>query len=287
MKVLVTGASGYLGRAVVSCLTDANHDVSALTGDVLAADSLGPQVAGVDAVIHLAARTRVRESFEDPTAYYRVNVTGTLNLLDAVASGTRFVFASSASVYGAPVSQPIAETCPVDPGNPYAASKAAAESAIGWVARSGRISATTLRVFNLAGAVDGHGDPDPTRILPRAVAAAAGQLSHVDINGTGSTIRDYVHLADAAEAFLLALSSSEPDHRVYNVGAIPASISDILAATHRVTGSPVPVVHHPPHPGEAPDLRADTTLIRAELGWQPSHTTLDPIIRSQWESLQQ
>jgi UDP-glucose 4-epimerase len=282
MVVLVTGASGYLGRAVVSSLAAAGHQVRALAGDIL--EALGPAVAGVDAVVHLAALTRVRSSFEEPIRYFQVNVTGTLNLLEAVAPGTRFVFASSASAYGTPISQPIKEDCPLNPLNPYAASKAAAESALGWAATTGRVSATTLRVFNLAGAVDGHGDPDPTRILPRAVAAAAGTLSHVDINGPGSAIRDFVHISDAAAAFVMALESDSAGHRVYNVGAIPASVNDILAATRDLTGKPVPVVHHPAHPGEAPDLRADTTRIRTELGWSPTHTTLTPLIRDQWHA---
>lgn len=207
MLVLVTGASGYLGRAVVGCLAAAGHHVRPLAGDLLAPDSLAPAVAGVDAVIHLAARTRVRESFEDPVRYYQVNVTGALNLLGVLAGGTRFVFASTASVYGTPASQPISEDCPTDPANSYAASKAAAESAIGWACEPGRIAATTLRLFNLAGATGGRGDPDPTRILPRAIAAATGTLPHVDINGTGATIRDYVHVTDAAAAFVLALDS--------------------------------------------------------------------------------
>ena len=285
MVVLVTGASGYLGRAVVQALTAAGHHVRALVGDLLATDSLASAMAGVDAVIHLAARTRVRESFEDPIRYFQVNLTGTLNLLDRAPAGSRFVFASTASVYGTPVSQPIVEDTPLDPENPYAATKAAAESAIGWAASSGRVAATVLRVFNLAGALDGHGDPDPTRILPRTVAVAAGTLSHVDINGTGSAIRDFVHITDAAAAFVSAVEADHSGFRVYNVGAIPASVNDILTATQRLTGRAIPVVHHPPHPGEAPDLRADTTRIRTELGWQPTHTTLDPLILDQWHSV--
>jgi UDP-glucose 4-epimerase len=276
--VLVTGASGYLGRAVVPALTAAGHEARPLIGDVLDGDAVATATGGVDAVIHLAARARVRESFEDPIGCYRVNLTGTLNLLGAIAPGTRFVFASTASVYGTPTAQPIAETCPLNPQNPYAASKAAAETAVVWAARAGRVRATTLRMFNLAGA----GDPDDTRIIPRCVAAAAGKLSHADINGSGSAIRDFVHILDAARAFVLALDSAGT---VYNIGAVPASINDIIAATERVTGHEVPVVHHPPHPGEAPDLRADTTLARRELGWEPEVTSLDPIVRSQWDAI--
>jgi UDP-glucose 4-epimerase len=277
VEVLVTGASGYLGRAVVRALTLAGHSVRPFAGDVREPVEA---VSGVDAVIHLAARTRVRDSFADPVGYYQVNVTGTVNLLAALPPGTPFVFASSASVYGTPDSQPISETCPLGPENPYAASKAAAESAIRWAVSS----AVTLRIFNLAGAVEGFGDPDPTRIIPRVVAAAAGTLSHVDINGPGTAIRDFVHVADAAAAFLLALAEPRPGHRVYNLGAVPASVNEIIEAMQRIANSPVPVVHHPAHPGESPELRADTTLIRDELGWAPEHTTLDPLILSQWHA---
>src|SRR5690349_12444377 len=149
--VLVTGASGYLGRAVVPALVAAGHEARRFAGDLLDPDAVAGAVAGVDAVIHLAARARVRESFQDPIGCYQVNVTGTLNLLGAVAPGTRFVLASTASVYGTPTAQPIPETCPLAPQNPYAASKAAAESAVGWAAQADRVRATTLRIFNLAG----------------------------------------------------------------------------------------------------------------------------------------
>lgn len=284
MIVLVTGASGYLGRAVVLALAAAGHTVRPFAGNVLDADAVAAGVEGVDAVIHLAGRTRVRESFSDPVGYFQVNVTGTVNLLGAVEAGTRFLFASTASVYGTPTDQPIPEACALAPANPYAASKAAAESAVSWASSSGRVVGTTLRMFNLAGAVRGHGDPDATRILPRCVLAAAGRLSHVDINGAGTAIRDFVHITDAATAFVLALAGSAGG--VYNVGAIPAAVNDILAATTRVTGQAVPVAHHPPHPGESPELRADTSLIRAELGWTPQHTTLDPLVSSQWQAVQ-
>ncbi|HEV2783741.1 MAG TPA: NAD-dependent epimerase/dehydratase family protein [Actinophytocola sp.] len=285
MRVLVTGASGYVGHAVVRALHTTGHDVRALPGDLLDGDAVGAAVSDVDGVIHLAARSNVRESFERPDVYYRTNVTGTLTLLDRLAPGTRLVLASTASVYGAPPTQPITESTALNPQNPYAATKAAAEAALGWYAPARRLAAATLRIFNVAGAVDGHGDPDGTRILPRAVSAAAGKLSHVDVYGDGSAVRDFVHVADVANAFTLALAAVQPGrHRAYNVGAIPATIADIIATTERVTARPVPVVHHDRHPHEVPDLRADTTLIRRELGWGPTHTTLDGLIADQWRS---
>jgi UDP-glucose 4-epimerase len=300
MRVLVTGASGYVGNAIVRSLLAAGHTVRALAhlvhpppvagvewrkGALLDPATLGSAVAGVEGVIHLAAATRVRESFEQPERYYRTNVIGTLNLLDRLAPGTRVVFASTASVYGAPANQPITEDTPFNPQNPYAATKAAAEDALAWIARTGRLSAATLRIFNISGAVDSRADTDTTRILPRAVLVAAGKLSHVDLYGTGSAIRDFVHVADVAEAFTLALEHVAPGHRAYNVGAIPATVAEIITATEHITGHTVTLVHHDAHAGEVPELRADTTRIREELGWHPKHSTLDSLVADQWDAV--
>jgi UDP-glucose 4-epimerase len=300
MRVLVTGASGYVGHAVLRALTGAGHGVLGLVhvaqpdpvdgvewvrGDLLAPAGLRTAVADVDGVVHLAGLTRVRESFEQPERYYRLNVSGTVNLLECLGSGARMVFASTASVYGAPVG-PIGEEAGFDPRNPYAATKVAAEQAIGWVARSGRIGAATLRIFNVSGAVAGRGDPDTSRILPRAVAVAAGRVSHVDIYGDGSAVRDFVHVADVASAFVRALEAcAAGEHRVYNVGAVPASVAEVIAATERVTGRSVRVVHHDRHPGEVAEIRADVDRIRDELGWRPAHVSLDPMVADQWHSV--
>ncbi|WP_433267317.1 NAD-dependent epimerase/dehydratase family protein [Actinosynnema sp. CS-041913] len=273
MRVLVTGTRGYLGRDVVRQIDAAGHEVIPFTGDIRTAD-----IPSADGVIHLAALARVRESFNDPLAYYDVNVTGTLRLL--AATPPRFVLASTAGVYGTPRSHVLAEDHPRTPTNPYAASKAAAEDALAWTARSGSVAAATLRLFNLAGG----GDRDDTRVITRACGVAAGRLPSMDVYGDGTAVRDFVHVRDAARAFVVALETCEPGrHEAYNVGATPTCVADVLAAVHRVTGRPVTVNRKPAHPGETRELRADTAKLR-NLGWRPQESSLDSLIRSQWEA---
>ncbi len=281
MLVLVTGATGYVGRAVVPVLRDHGHQVRELKRPH--EDLLKPQTikADADAVVHLAAKTSVRDSVANPTAVWRTNVTGTLNLLDALTrNGTRLVFASTGSVYGTPDEQPIAETAPTAPLNPYGASKLAAEQLIGAQARTGALGAVTLRLFSAAG----RPDADLSRIIPKVLAVAAGRERAVTVNGDGGAIRDFVHVDDLAAAVVRAIEAVRPGlHTVYNVGAIPASVADIIAAAERVTGRRVHVEHHDANPGEARELRADTTKIRTELGWAPVHTKLDELIADQWD----
>ncbi len=305
MRVLVTGASGYLGWATVHELRDAGHHVVALVhrtmrgfgpgvevrrGDVLDENSLRNAVREVDGVCHLAALTRVRDAASQPTRYFRLNTGGTLNVVDALAVESertgrpaRMVFASTGSVYGAPERQPISEDAPTESINPYASSKVAAEQLIGWQVAAGVLGAAILRIFNAAGAVAGYADPDESRILPKAVAVAAGRAPYVQVNGDGSAVRDFVHVADIAHALRLALEATETGHKaLYNVGAVSASVRDVIAEVERVSGRTVPVVHRPAHAGEARLLAADTTRIRSELGWKPERSTLEQLATDQW-----
>ncbi|MEJ2852817.1 MULTISPECIES: NAD-dependent epimerase/dehydratase family protein [unclassified Saccharothrix] len=270
MRVLVTGSRGYLGRRVVEQLVTAGHDVVPFAGDVRTAE-----VPPCDGIVHLAALVRIRESFTVPLDYYDVNVTGTLRLLRAGAP--RFVLASTAGVYGTPTGPVLAEDHPRVPTNPYAATKAAAEDAVTWAARTGT-AATVLRLFNVAGG----GDRDDTRLITRVCGAASGRLPAPEVYGDGTAVRDFVHVRDAARAFVLALETAEPGHcEAYNVGATPASVNEVLDAAERVTGRPIPVVRHPAHPGETHVLRADTAKLRA-LGWAPRESGLAEIVADQW-----
>jgi len=304
MRVLVTGAAGYVGNAVVHQLAAASHQVVALVhesepraaegveirhGSLLDPESLSAAVRGVDGVVHLAALSRVREAAADPLRYYRVNVVGTLKLLQALAGETertgtasRLVFSSTGAVYGTPAEQPIKETTPVAPLNPYPASKVATEEIIRWQAATGALGAVVLRIFNVAGAVNGYADSDRTRIIPRTVAVALGHEPELVINGDGTAVRDFVHVADVARAIELALDACQPGmHDAFNVGATPASVRDIIDATTRLSGRKVRTTHRPADSRESPALIADTRRIRERLGWQPEQSDLDTMVQDQ------
>src|ERR1700761_9055753 len=201
MRGLVTGAFGFIGTAVGRRLALAGHDVVAVTsrpldevtaplfpGQILRADlrdqaSVRAAVieAEADAVCHLAGLGKVRESFDHPGEYQAVNASGTKALLDALAAGTRFVFASSVAVYGVPERQPVAEDTPLRPTSPYGESKAAAEQAVAKAAAGGELGAVCLRIFNAAGAVAGVADTDLSRVIPKALAVAAGDAPCVEV----------------------------------------------------------------------------------------------------------
>jgi UDP-glucose 4-epimerase len=235
----------------------------------------------------------VRQSFEEPVRYFKVNVTGTLNLLDAMNAeaqrkghALRLVFASTGAVYGAPETQPITEAQEPAPGNPYGTSKLAAEAVIGYQAALGGVTAVTLRTFNVAGAVDGHGDPDSSRIIPKTLLVAAGLADCLDVNGDGSAIREYIHVRDLARAYAAALDADDlAGHRIYNVGSgVGVSVCEVIEAAERITGRPVQVRWGSPA-SEPPELLADSSRIRTDLGWQPSRSDLETIVSDAWRAL--
>lgn len=311
MRVLVTGGFGYVGGAVAMRLADAGHEVTLLTrrrhrpasppvaAEVCVADLLDPDQLDklladrpFDGVCHLAGLVRVRESFNDPAAYFQVNVGGTASLLAALARAAgqtgrpvRLVFASTAAVYGPSSGGPISEDHPLAPTSPYGASKLAAEQLIGYQAATGTLAAVTLRGFAIAGAIGAHGDADLSRIIPKALAVAAGRTPHVEVNGDGSAVREFTHVADVADAYLLALTAARPgEHLVCNVGTGQGvGVREVLATVEAVTGQRLPVVRRPAA-NEPPALLADTRRIQAQLGWRPHHSDLNEIVATAWHA---
>ena len=300
MRTLVTGGQGFVGSAVARRLQERGDEVVLLgrrpapglvVGDLRDPAAIGRVIAEgeFDGVIHLAALTRVRDSVADPLGYFETNLTGTANLLAALdaearrtARPARLVFASTGAVYGAREGR-LAEDEPSRPTHPYAAAKHAAEQLIGFQAGTGRLAAITLRCFNVAGALPGLPDRDLTRLIPKALAVAAGTADRLQVNGDGSAVREYTHVADVAEAYLLALAAVQAGtHRIYNVGSgTGVSVSQVVEAVRAGTGREVPIEWRPAA-AESQVLMADSGLIRDELGWSPRCSELDRLIADGW-----
>jgi len=307
MRILVTGGSGFLGRVLVAALHDQGHEVTVVSrhphadfDDIrtiradlrdAAAITAALQDLEVDGVCHLAALTRVRDSFADPAGYYAANVGGTANLLTALAPLQRpdrplpFVLASTCAVYG-PIDHPAREADLPAPGNPYASSKLAAEQLLGGQADLGGLAAITLRCFNAAGAVGPIHDTDRTRLIPKAVAVAGGQEPWLGLNGDGSAVREFTHVEDLADAFLLALQHARPqEHTVLNVGSGEGvSLRQVIDEVERLAGHPM-LIRRRPAQNEPQALVADSTRIRKDLGWQPERSSLQRIIADAWQAV--
>ena len=313
MRLLVTGGAGYVGSVVAAQLLDAGHETVVLDdlskghadavpegarlvrGSLLDEPFVTETLAeGFDGVFHFAALSLVAESVEEPERYYRNNVGGTLNLLDAMgeAGVPRLVFSSTAAVYGEPEEVPIPETAPTAPTNPYGSSKLAVDRLIGHVAGARGLAATSLRYFNVAGASGRFGeDHHPeTHLIPIILQAAAGTRESVKIFGTdyptrdGTAVRDYIHIEDLGRAHLLALEASEPgEHRVYNLGnGSGFSVLEVVEAARGVTGKSIVAGEAPRRAGDPPELVASGEAIRADLGWRPEKPTLEAMISDAW-----
>jgi UDP-glucose 4-epimerase len=301
VRVLVSGAGGFVGYAVAARLAEQGHVVTGLTRSTSSAlpagvrrhvgDLCEPATlphGEFDGVCHLAGLTRVRESRADPLRYWQTNTGGMLALLDwlPTVGADRLVIASTCAVYGEPDRQPIDESTPERPTNPYGASKLAADRAAADLAAAGRLGAISLRAFNITGAVPGRPDRDPSRLIPRLLATALGRAPEITINGDGHVVRDYLHVTDMAAAFTLALPACEPGRwRPFTVGSgRPTSILDAVQAVERVTGRPV-ARRHGPAADEPAELRADPTRIRTELSWQPVSSSIETIVGDVWAAL--
>ena len=307
MKLLVTGGAGYIGSVVGALLVADGHDVTVLddlsTGHedavprgatlvqgTLREDAPRLLAGGVDAVLHFAAKSLVGESMARPSLYLESNLGGSLALLEAMReTGTpRIVFSSTAAVYGEPEQVPIEETAPTRPTSPYGGSKIAVDTALAEYARMHGIGAVSLRYFNVAGAYQqaggvwlGERHAPETHLIPNVLAVARsvarGDGGQLTLFGgdyptrDGTCIRDYIHVADLAQAHLMALDACLPgQHRVYNLGSESGSSNlEVLAECRAVTGMDIPAEIGPRRPGDPAVLVASSAKIRADLGWRP------------------
>jgi UDP-glucose 4-epimerase len=313
MKLLVTGGAGYIGSIVAQQLLDAGHEVVVLDNlsrghreavpqdarlvevDLLDAERVRDTVAeGFDGALHFAALSLVGESVAHPERYYRTNVGGTLNLLDALraAEVKRLVFSSTAAVYGEPEAVPIEETAPTRPVNAYGASKLAVDGMIGDECRAHGLGAVSLRYFNVAGASGclGEDHHPETHLIPNVLRAAQGLQPEVQLFGTdyptpdGTAVRDYIHIEDLASAHLLALDGAiGGQHRIFNLGnGNGFSVRQVIDAAREVTQLEIPVREAPRRAGDPPQLVAASGRIRAELGWEPRKPALADMVGDAW-----
>lgn len=318
MRVLVTGGAGYIGSVVVEELVRGGHRVvvyddlskghaaavdpgaTLVRGDLRDQGTLRATLdaGGIEAVVHMAADSLVGESVQRPDKYYDNNVGAGLGLLAAmVECGVkRLVFSSTAAVYGEPAKQPIEESDPTAPTNPYGETKLAFERALPWYERAFGLRFASLRYFNAAGASDRRGevhDPE-THLIPLVLQAAAGLRPELTVFGAdyptpdGTCIRDYVHVIDLAQAHVLALGALAERSCVYNLGCGGAgySVRQVLEAARRVTGLAVPVRIGPRRAGDPAVLVASAAKIQSELNWQPRLGELDVIVASAWQWMQ-
>ncbi len=326
-KLLVTGGAGYIGAQLVHDLLVAGYQVvvvddfstghpealyrvHALTGrqsevfrgDISDGRLLSRALAGVDAVLHLAAYKMVGESMVEPERYFRNNLGGMAQLLESmhVAGVSRIVYSSSAAVYGsqADPQRPIDEDAPLRPENPYGFTKAQGEQMLEWMAWCRQWSAISLRYFNPVGAHPsgriGQPQDGAASLVPRALQAILKEDARLQVFGTdyatpdGTGLRDYIHVVDLSRAHLAALGALldtpvSRGHQIFNVGTgRPHSVREVLAACQRATGIRVPCDEAPRRPGDVACAVADPTRLRRELGFEAT-LGLDAMVTSAWE----
>jgi len=316
MNVLVTGGAGYIGSHAVKILSDAGYTVVCLdslvkghreqvTGGVfyegrVEDKELVKKICSshdIDAVMHFAAYSLVGESVEMPLKYYRNNVCNTLSLVEAlIASGVdKFIYSSSAGVYGQPEEIPIPEDSPTLPTNPYGMTKLMVETMLRDLSKSYRFNFVSLRYFNAAGAhPDGSigEDHDPeTHLIPIVLDVAIGKRGTITIFGNdwptkdGTCIRDYVHVCDLIDAHKLALEYLDGggESTVFNLGNSKGyTVREVIDAVSRVTGKEVKVELGPRRPGDPAVLVASSDKIKEKLGWSPQYPSLEEIIDTAW-----
>lgn len=312
--ILLTGGAGYIGSHIALALLDRGDKVLVLDNLLTGSRGLVPEAATfvegdcadaelvtrlidhhrITAAIHCAGVISVPESVAKPLTYYDINVGKAVKFFDAAtAAGVRhLLFSSTATVYGAPTDETLAETLPMAPVNPYAASKAMTERALADLTATGAANAAVLRYFNVAGADpagrSGQCSPVATHLIKIAAEVATGKRDHISITGSdfatpdGTGVRDYIHITDLAAAHLAALDAlvaTPGESLTLNIGyGHGASVLEVLDAVDRVTGTKLPRIPAPRRPGDVARLVADISAVTERLAWTPQYDDLDTIV---------
>lgn len=316
MHILLTGGAGYIGSVTTRILLEANHSVTVLDNlkhghentipanvrliksdlrdfaRVVSADD------NFDAVVHLAALISVKESVDSPKIYWENNVTQTEIMLAGMKKLgiSNLVFASTAAVYGDPDHVPIREDDTKKPTSPYGETKLAMDEAITKACVDNELSATSLRFFNVAGAYKNAGEQhEPeTHLIPIALQVAAGERKQLELYGTdyptkdGTCVRDYIHVADLADAIALALSKQKNGiHQIYNLGNGNGFTNrEVIDTVKKITGRELNVTEKPRRDGDPATLVASSEKAKQELGWRPRRAELETMIHNAWDFYQ-
>jgi UDP-glucose 4-epimerase len=311
VKILVTGGAGYIGSVCVEDLLNRGHNVTVFDnlteGHKNAIDRRARFVQGdladkpalsdlmrtdrPEAVMHFAANALVGESMQNPYKYFYNNVSCGLNLLHAMVENgvKRFVFSSTCATYGIPETVPIDELAPQKPVNPYGESKLIFEKILRWFDEIHGVTFASLRYFNAAGATEAFGEDHriETHLIPCVLQVPLGKREHAQVFGTdyptpdGSCIRDYIHVADLAQAHALALEVKKSDFFNLGIGG-GVSVLEVIDACKKVTGKDIPVVKQPRRPGDPPRLIASAGKAQEFLGWRPKFEQIEDIVSSAW-----
>jgi len=318
--ILVTGGAGYIGSHAVLALQQAGYEVIVLDNlsyghrelveDVLHVKLIVGDTSdralldqifanhNIAAVMHFAAYIAVGESVVEPAKYYRNNVSGTLTLLEAMldASIKKFIFSSTCALYGEPKTVPIPEDHPFDPISPYATSKLMVEQMLSDFDAAYGLKSVRFRYFNAAGAdpngLLGEDHAPETHLIPLVLLTALGKRDSVSIFGTdystrdGTCVRDYIHVADLAEAHVLGLDYllKGGDSQVFNLGnGNGFSVREVIETAKQVTGREIKVVESNRRPGDPPILVGSSDKARSILGWNPKYPNVNEIITHAWQ----
>ena len=316
MNILVCGGAGYIGSNMTAMLASQGHNpivydnlskghksavksAKFIHGDLADFELLVKTLTenNIEGVMHFAAFIEVAESVKEPEKYHQNNVCNTQNLLSAMekAGVHKFVFSSTAAVYGQPEEIPITENCPRNPINPYGQTKLDVEKICHDLSKAGKLRYASLRYFNACGSGNNyslgeHHNPE-SHLIPLVIAAAMGKRADIKIFGTdyetpdGTCVRDYIHIEDLCSAHLLALDKlNDSSELIYNLGNGQGySVRQVVEMVKKVSGRDFKVTETDRRPGDPPVLTADAAKAISELGWKTKYPELEKIVETAWK----